>query len=231
MSGMSKILSILNRAAWTISFIAIAVLVVIVRDYVGARAEISSLHETVASGQKSVDAATKRESVRDAALRKQIQKIEALKQKVQTPAQVVAALPAALPQLALPITVSRSLALGDEQNGRTPRSGALASGSASITNSAGGKAHSDTSATVLTVPDVDLKSLFDNLENCREATATVATLRQDLNDTKGQLSAVTAERDIVLRKASPNGRWGNVKRATKWLAVGVGLGLALSRRI
>jgi hypothetical protein len=226
---MSKVLTILNRTAWLIAFISITVIIVIVRNYARSRAEISSLRETVASGQKSIDAATKRELGRDSALQQTLRQIEALKRKVQTPAQVAAALPAALPQLPLPIRVSRLVELDKGRNGSTNYPAPM--GAAGTSKFASTDASSERSAAVLSVPDVDLKPLYVDLEDCREATASVATLKQDLTDTRGQLSEMTTERDTAMRKVSPNTRWRNVKRAAKWLAVGAALGMAFSQKL
>jgi hypothetical protein len=229
MIGMSKILTILNRAAWLISSVSIIVVVVIVRNYVGSRAEISSLREEVTSGQKSIDAATKRNEGRDTALRQQIREIEALKRRVRTPGQVVAALSAALPQLPLPITVSRPVDLREGQNAETNHLAPL--GTTGPANSGSANVSTDRSGVVLRIPDDDLKPMFDNLQDCREATATVATLKRNLTDTVGQLSVMTTERNMALRKTSPNTKWSNVKQAAKWLVVGATLGLALSQKL
>lgn len=204
---------------------SIAVLVVIVRDYARSRLEIGLLREAVASGQKSIDAATKREAARDSALQQKLREIEALKRKVQTPAQIIAALPAALPQLPLPITVSRLEALNKGQDSGTNHSAPL-----STADSPNSATSSETSGAVLSVPDADLKPLYDDLEDCRAATATAEALKRDLADTQQQLSEMTAERDIAMRNTSPTKRWRDIKRAAKWFAVGVALGMLFSRK-
>lgn len=227
MIGISEIKTTLNRAAWLIACMSIAVLVVIVRDYARSRLEIGLLREAVASGQKSIDAATKREAARDSVLQQKLREIEALKRKVQTPAQIIAALPAALPQLPLPITVSRFEALNIQDSG-TNHSAPLST--ADSPNSARSDVSSETSGAVLSVPDADLKPLYDDLEDCRAATATAEALKRDLADTQQQLSEMTAERDIAMRNTSPTNRWQDIKRAAKWFAVGAALGMLFSRK-
>ena len=226
---MRKILTILNRAAWLIALISISVIFVILRTHFRSIAEISSLRETVASGQKSIDAAAKRESARDTALQQKMREIEALKRKVQTPAQVVAALPAELAELPLPIGVSRSLSLGGERNIETNDSVPSSTARGLVSSSSNGK--SEESGAVLSIPDPDLKPLFDHLEDCRETTAAMETLKMDLTDTREQLSEMATERDTAIRNTSANTRWGSFKRAAKWLAVGATVGMALSHKL
>ncbi len=109
------------------------------------------------------------------------------------------AIPSVLPPLPLPISIS----IPEQQ----PSS----------------KSAADLPATV-TIPQTDLKPLYDDLQDCRATTLETASLTKDLADEKSQAAALTTERDAAVAATHGGTFLVRLKREAKWLAIGVAIG-------
>jgi hypothetical protein len=191
----------------------VILLAIVVKSWTDSLHAQAELKTTVEATNKTIAAASSQESDRDEQLRKVIADIAELKSKVQTPAQALAALPAALPKLPEPIAL-------------VPGSSEQSTGTA-VTPDDGAMAHpplaSPAPATVQ-IPQADLKPLYDAAEDCRACQAKLSTAQADLVDEKSQLTAVTAQRDAALKLARGGSFWTRTKRAAKWLLIGAAAG-------
>jgi hypothetical protein len=168
------------------------------------------LRATMETTNKTIAAAASRESNRDDQLRKALAAISELKNRVQTPAQAIAALPAALPKLPEPIVIA-------------PATNATAAAPGQKQTEIAQSAAPAASATVQ-IPQVDLKPLYDAAEDCQACQAKLSAVQSDLADEKSQLGAVTVQRDAALKTAKGGTLWTRAKRAAKWFAIGAACG-------
>jgi uncharacterized protein YoxC len=179
----------------------------------------SELKTTMEAANKTIAAASTRETDRDKQLRKVIADIAELKNKVQTPAQALAALPAALPKLPEPIVFAASSA---EQS------------TSSTLPSSGATTHpvlAGPPPTTVEIPQADLKPLYDAAEDCRACQTELSSAQADLADEKSQLTALTAQRDAALKQAKGGSFWARTRRAAKWLLIGAAAGAVAARAI
>jgi len=104
-SPTSLLTTIAHRATLALLAIALVAIAMLMRSWHDARATAAQLQSTLAAQQRTIAAATARESARDAQTAKTLAQIAAAKQRVKTPAQATAALASALPPLPLPIDI------------------------------------------------------------------------------------------------------------------------------
>jgi len=228
------------RTKLTLVFAAIAFVTValLVRSWLDAREAAVHLAATLDAQKQVISAAGAREQQRDAQLQQALAHIAALKRAVQTPAQAVAALPGALPPLPAPLDIEipsappPSGSAAPEQattvkNPSSPANHQLATGDSS---GAGNSPASSTSAppALFTIPQQDLKPLYDYLQDCRACQAQLTVARADLADEKTKSQALARERDAAVRAAKGGGFWARAKRAAKWFAIGAGAGVAFT---
>jgi hypothetical protein len=79
------------------------------------------------------------------------------------------------------------------------------------------------------IPVMDLKPLFDNIENCYSSEAQLATAQADLVDEKIRSASLTKERDAAMNSAKGGNFWHRLKQNSKWLAVGIALTVLITR--
>ena len=80
---------------------------------------------------------------------------------------------------------------------------------------------------------VDLKPLYDNLQDCRADTIQLDIARKNLIDEQARITALTHERDAAIAATHGGAFWIRLRRGAKWFAIGVGAGAAataLARR-
>jgi hypothetical protein len=163
-----------------------------------ARRDSIQLNTTLASQNAAIQQAEAREKQRDAQLTAALAAITAQKRAVQTPQQAAQAIPEALPPLPLPISI-RIPALSTAKPGETPP------------------------ATII-VPQVDLKPLYDDLQDCRANAIQYDAAKKDLADEQARTAALTRERDSAIAAAKGGTVWVRLKRGAKWFAIGAAAG-------
>jgi hypothetical protein len=145
-----------------------------------------------------LEEATKRESQRDRALSKKLAMISRAERSAKEPADIAQRLPAAFPPLPEPLVVSLPSHPSVADAPEVPA--------------------------IITVPQADLKPLFDRLEDCRACQQQLATVQQDLQDERAKVSALTIERDASLKAARGGGFWSRLRSGAKWFAIGIAVG-------
>ena len=171
------------------------------RSWLASRDAAVQLAATVAAQKQLLDQAVAREQQRDAELAKSLSDIAHAKNNVATPAQAVAAFPSALPPLPRPVSIDLPKPQPDDP----------------------------TPPAVATVPQDDLKPLYDYLQDCRACQAQLAAAQGDLTDERSQVAALTKERDAAVRLARGGGFWSRLRHGAKWFVIGGAVGaLAVS---
>jgi hypothetical protein len=185
------------------TLLALVVIGIIGGSWLAAREDAIRLKATLDAQQAVIADAGKREASRDAALRDSLAAIEDLKKRTQTPTQVIQALPAVLP-LPQPITLNlpAALAQGD------PRLAGVQPGQSA------------------TIPAADLKPLFDFAAACKECQAKVLVLQQDKADDLVKIGGLVKERDAAVTAAKGGSAFTRIKKAAKWLGIGILAGAA-----
>ena len=161
----------------------------------------AQLAATLASQNALIEQATAREQQRNAQLTVALASIAAEKHRVQTPQQAVDAIPSLLPPLPLPVKIL----LPDLT--QFPKQGEAAPASISI-------------------PQGDLKPLYDSLQDCRACALERDATKKDLADEQARFTALTHERDAAVAAAHGGSFWSRLKHATKWFVIGVAAGAA-----
>jgi len=188
-----------------------------VRSWLVSRAAAAKLAATLAAAQHQIDAAESHEKQTNAQLSQQLAQIAALRQSVQTPQQAAAAILKALPALPAPI------ALNVPSGTAAPQKSAAPPAAATATNSTAALPDAPSPATA-TIPQQDLKPLYDYIEDCRATTADRDAARKDLADAQTQITALTTQRDAAVTAAKGGKFWARVRRNAKWFAIGAGVG-------
>lgn len=170
-------------------------------SWLGAREEGIRLKATLDAQNSVIAEAGKRESDREAVLKVSLSQIEDLKKATQTPQEALKQLPAVLP-LPQPITFNLP---------PNPAQGSPTQGQAPATAS---------------IPAADLKPLYDFAANCKECQARLAEVQADQADDAVKIGALTKERNAAVTAAKGGSKWTRIKRAAKWVVIGVAVGAA-----
>jgi hypothetical protein len=236
---MLALLTNLLRAAakhWREAAIVIALAsgALFVHSWLKSRADAAKLQATLAAAQQQIDTAAAQEKQTDAQLSQQLAQIADLKQRVQTPQQAAAAILQALPPLPAPIAISvppATVPAGRQANSNVPASPAADHAPAPSANNESlpsapqpAGATAATPPATATIPQQDLKPLYDYIEDCRATAADRDAARKDLADEQTQITALTAQRDAAITAAKGGKFWTRVRRNAKWLAIGAGVG-------
>jgi hypothetical protein len=184
-----------------LAVVLLGALLVMGDSWLAAHEDQVRLAATLDAQKSVVAAAERREQDRAEQLRETLQQIESLKRAVQTPQQVIQAIPQYLPQLPVPIHV--------EQPPAEP-----------------GKPQPPP---VVTIPPQDLKALYDFSADCAACKAERDALKSSATDERAKIDALTKERDAAIKAAKGGGFWRRAGRAAKWLAIGVAVGYAAHR--
>lgn len=189
-------------AAVSLALVAIAIFAGAWR---GAHNDAAKLKVTLATEQLVVADASKREADRDAQLKTTVAALEEAKKRVQSPTQVLRALPAVIP---LPEPIAASVAA--RAPGNPPPKGTPE------------EVHQQSA----TIPAADLKPLYDFGVACQECKARVATLTKDRADDALKLGAVEKQRDAAVAAAKGGSKFARIKRAAKFIVIGAVAGAA-----
>ncbi|MGO9642175.1 MAG: hypothetical protein ACLP1Y_12830 [Candidatus Acidiferrales bacterium] len=193
-----------------------------------SRADAATLAAMLNAAQQQIDSAAAQEKQTDAQLSQQLAQIADLKQRVQSPQQAAAAILQSLPPLPAPVSITMPLAkdvgkssspapqTNEPQSVRTQVPGPI---DPNGSNSAPALAPA-----TATIPQQDLKPLYDYMEDCRAAAADRDAARKDLADEQTKVTALTAQRDAALAAAKGGKFWTRVRRNAKWLAIGAATG-------
>jgi hypothetical protein len=191
---------LLRRAIATLAAIAalaaFCLAIMVVRSWNASRQAAHEMRLTFSTQKNILDQANKREQQRDAILSKNLARISHDERTAKSPADIAKRLPAAFPPLPQPVSVSLA-----------PRAPDVPEAPA-----------------VITVPQDDLKPLFDRLEDCRACQERLATAQQDLSDERAKVSALTIERDTAVKAARGGGFWSRFRTGAKWFAIGGAMG-------
>jgi hypothetical protein len=168
-----------------------------------ARRNSAQLAATLDSQKTLIEQAAVREQQRNTQLATALSSIAAEKKRIQTPQQAVEAIPSVLSTLPLPIKIS----LPDLTE--LPKTG-------------------DTAPASISIPQFDLKPLYDSLQDCRACALERDTAKKDLADEQARVAALTRERDVAVAAAHGGNFWSRLRHATKWFVIGVAAGAAAS---
>jgi hypothetical protein len=160
-----------------------------------ARRNSVQLAATLATQNAQIEQASAREEQRNNDLAAALATIAAAKKHVQTPQQAADAIPFALPPLPLPIKIS-------------------------IPNLAQSQLPEEVAPASISIPQSDLKPLYDSLQDCRACSLEREATKKDLADEQTRVAALTRERDAAITAAHGGTFWSHVKYAAKWFAIG-----------
>src|SRR5713101_9849509 len=76
----------------------------------------------------------------------------------------------------------------------------------------------------ISVPQADLKPLYDALADCRACGLERDALKRDLADEQAKTTALLRERDAAIAAARGGAFWSRLKRNAKWFAIGAVVG-------
>jgi small-conductance mechanosensitive channel len=183
--------------------VVILVAIGIVTSWQAQRKTNSDLTATLATQATQIKQAADREQQRTEQLNAALAKIAAQERQVQTPQQAAAAIPSVLPPLPLPVKIDLP-DLSQTPKGSTP------------------------APATISIPQPDLKPLYDSLQDCRACQLERDAAKQNLADEQAQVTALTRERDAAITAARGGSFWVRTKRAAKWFAIGVAAGAALT---
>jgi hypothetical protein len=172
-----------------------------------ARAKLAT---ELSVAQQSLTQASDRQQSRDADLLRTLASLAAQKRDVQTPAQILQALPQQIP-LPQPIVVAVP-----PTNPSTD----------SPQNSAAKPTPPEPQAVI---PSADLKPLYDFALDCKACQAKLTAAQSDLADEKTKTATLTKERDDAIRTAKGGSTLQRIARAAKWLLIGAAAGTLAAR--
>ena len=187
----------LPRAAAPVALAVLLVVGALVgRSWLTAHDAALHLAATLEAQEKLVAQANQRQRERDNSLTKTLTAIAQAKRRVNTPAKSAAAIPEVLPSLPEPLKIE--LPQPTPSQPEPPAS--------------------------VTVPQADLKPLYDYAQDCRACGASLAAAHDDLADERAKLTAITVERDAAMRAVRGGGFWSRLRRNAKWFALGAAAG-------
>jgi hypothetical protein len=164
-----------------------------------ARKNSLQLAATLATQNALIDQASANERQRNQELAVALASIAEQKKQVRTPQQALEAIPSILPPLPLPVAISAPNLTEFPKPGESP--------TASIT-----------------IPQPDLKPLYDALQDCRACALERDATKRDLADEQAQVAALTRERNAAVTAAHGGNFWSRLKQTAKWFAIGVAAG-------
>jgi hypothetical protein len=194
----------MSRTLQIVTFTAMFLAAALITDsWLTARKSSAQLAETLASQNALIGQTVARQQQRDAQLDAALAAIAAEKRHVQTPQQAVEAIPSVLPPLPLPINIQLpDLTASPKQNAANPAS--------------------------ISIPQSDLKPLYDSLQDCRACALERDATKKDLADEQARVAALTQERDSAIAAARGGTFWARLKHAAKWFVIGAAAGAAAS---
>jgi hypothetical protein len=201
-TAMLTLAALRGRLAGSLTLLLVATLCLLAvlagRSWLAAHDAAVHLAATLEAQRRVVAEADERQRQRDASLASALSQISAAKRRVNTPAKAASEIPQALPPLPQPIALHLPAPTPE-----LPEPPAIA-----------------------TVPQADLKPIYDYLEDCRACQISLSAARENLTDEHAKLAAVSAERDAAIRAARGGGFWSRLGRNAKWFALGAAAALA-----
>jgi hypothetical protein len=209
------------------------------------RRDRAQLANQLAAAQKTIAQASARQHDRDTLLNQTLAQIQAQKQAVLTPAQILKALPAAL-SLPAPITIQSQAQLTTPAPSLAPQHIATdATATVEATARAIAPTTKSTESTRIPstptpksgqapdaiLPAADLKPLYDFALDCKACQAKLAAAQSDLNDEKTKTAALTIERDAAVRSAKGGSALRRIVRAAKWFVLGAAAGAIAAKAV
>jgi hypothetical protein len=179
---------------------ALIAIVLLAEAWRSARRDSEQLHTTLASQNAAMQQAEAREKQRDTQLTSALDAIAAQKRAVQTAQQAARVIPTVLPPLPLPVSI------------QIPNLSVVKLG--------------ETPPATITLPQADLKPLYDDLQDCRANAIQYDAERKDLADEQERTAALTHERDAAITAAKGGTFWVRLRRGAKWFAIGAAAGAA-----
>ena len=177
----------------------------------GAQREQAQLKAELQATQKALADADARQQSRNSELAQVLAQLNEKKAAVQSPAQIVKALPDVLP-------LPTPLILPTQTDG------------ASVPAVPGGaKQPVEPPNPKLQLPAEDLKPLYDFAVGCRECQAQLAAAQANLKDEQTKTQALSRERDTALKAARGGSAFRRVVRAAKWFVIGAAAGAVAAK--
>jgi hypothetical protein len=190
------------RTLHTIVFAAALLAAVLAADaWLSERRSDRQLAATLASQNALIGQAAAREQLRDTQLAAALAAITAQKRRIQTPRQAADAIPSVLPPLPLPVSIH-------------------------LPDLSASPNQSEPPAASISIPESDLKPLYDSLQECRACALERDATKKDLADEQARIAALTRERDAAIAAAHGGTFWLRLKRGAKWFVIGVAAGAA-----
>ncbi|HTZ33895.1 MAG TPA: hypothetical protein VMH31_15660 [Methylomirabilota bacterium] len=185
------------------------------------RREQAVLQQRLNAAEQRVHDATARQETRDSELKKNLDQLAQEKRNVQTPKQVLGALPEVLP-LPEPLSadvgfISTPLKSADDGQA-SPRTPAKSPGGPNAPE-----------PPKIALPVDDLKPLYDFAVTCKACEAELAAAQADLKDERLKTGALSRERDSALQAARGGSVMKRVVRAAKWFALGAAAGVVAAK--
>jgi hypothetical protein len=172
----------------------------------GAQHDQAQLRAELQATQKALADADARQQSRNAELGQMLAQLNAKKSTIQSPAQIVKALPDVLP-LPTPLSLPTE---------------AASAGDPAVSGGATQPVEPPTPKVQL--PAEDLKPLYDFAVDCRECQVQLAAAQANLKDEQTKTQALSRERDTALQAARGGSKLRRIVRAAKWFVIGAAAG-------
>ena len=176
-----------------------------------AQHEQAQLKAELQAAQQALTDAGARQQSRNAELAQLLAQFNEEKSTVQSPAQVVKALPAVLP-LPTPLTLPDQIV-----DTRPPATLGEARQPLTSPNPK------------VQLPSEDLKPIYDFAVNCQECQAQLTAAQANLKDEQVKTQALSRERDTALQAARGGSVLRRVVRAAKWFVIGAAAGAVAAK--
>jgi type II secretory pathway pseudopilin PulG len=181
----------------------------IVMAWRAERRDQAKLQEQLKSAQQAVTEANARQETRDSTLQLLIKELQKKQKAVQTPTEVMKALPEVLP-LPEPLVI--------EAASQTAGAGKF-----------GAQAKPNTPNPTVALPLADLKPLYDSALACKECQAELVAAQGNLKDERAKTATLGRERDDALQAAKGGSTLRRVARAAKWFLIGAAAGAVAAK--
>jgi hypothetical protein len=188
------------------------------------REDRSKLTAQLAVAQQSLTQATDRQQSRDTDLLHTLADLATQKRQVQTPQQILQALPQQIP---LPQPIALAPPQTSASSGPTATKPGSTPDSPKDTAAQSKKPIAPEPQAV--IPSADLKPLYDFALDCKACQSKLTTAQSDLADEKSKTATLTKERDAAIRAAKGGSTLQRFARAAKWLLIGAAAGTLAAR--
>jgi type II secretory pathway pseudopilin PulG len=188
------------------------------------REDRSKLTAQLAVAQQSLTQASDRQQSRDTDLLHTLADLATQKRQVQTPQQILQALPQQIP---LPQPIALAPPQISANSGPTATTPGSTPDSPKDTAAQSKKPIAPEPQAV--IPSADLKPLYDFALDCKACQAKLTTAQSDLADEKSKTATLTNERDAAIHASKGGSTLQRFARAAKWLLIGAAAGSLAAR--